>query len=139
MLLVGRHCVRADLLQMLFDRFRSELLHGERDESLDPGLEYAQRCADGLPLLCVAAYDRSRIRHAPMGRDRITRPDRTDFASRLVAYGDDEIHHRRAGAGKFLPALRAQPLRRKAQLFQKLDRERVYGAPGEATRAIAVK
>jgi hypothetical protein len=54
-----------------------------------------------------------------IGGHRIARPHRADLTRRLVAHGEDEIHHRRAGAGEFIPAFAAQPAGPKMQLFER--------------------
>ena len=61
------------------------------------------------------------IGHAPMGGHRISGPDRAGFAGGLVANREDEIHHRRAGTGEFMPALAAQPVCRQMKPFERIQ------------------
>src|SRR5690606_14685730 len=53
---------------------------------------------------CVLRADKGRwVFERPMGGHWMSRPDRTDFTSRVVADRKDEIHVRCAGQGKFVP------------------------------------
>src|SRR3546814_2836521 len=63
---------------------------------------------------------------------RVAGPDGTVFSRRIVADGEDEIHDRRAGLGKLLPALRAQALGRIADACQQPERVRIDRTSGEA-------
>src|SRR3546814_6397081 len=48
------------------------------------------------------------VRHAPVRRHRLPRPDRAHLVRRIVADGKDEIEHRRIRPGELLPAFGAK-------------------------------
>ena len=55
-----------------------------------------------------------------MGRHRVTRPDRANFARSVVAHCKYEIEMRRARQAKLIPALAAQARRRQPGILQYL-------------------
>ena len=59
--------------------------------------QVAERRHEGALLFDVSSFDRRRVFDAPMRRHRLAGPNRTCFARRAVADGEDEIHSRRAG------------------------------------------
>ena len=67
-----------------------------------------------------------------MRRHRVAGPDRADFARRLIADREHEIHLRRVRLGELIPALRAQALRRQLHGLQQFERERMHFAFGKA-------
>src|SRR6185295_18871139 len=83
-------------------------------ENVQPGANLAEDFAKKCPGFVFAAFKGGGIGKAPMRDDRLARPNRADFAGGRIANRDDEIHFRRAGASKLVPAFRAQILRRQA-------------------------
>jgi len=74
-----------------------------------------------------------------MRGDWISRPDRTNLPSRLIADRKDKIHDRRTGPGEFLPTLTAQPGPGQTKPFEQFDRKRMHCAPRETARAVCVE
>src|SRR3546814_13391312 len=74
-----------------------------------------------------------------MGGDRVARPDRAGFARGIVANGEDEIELGRARRREFVPALRAQPARVKAESAEQGERGGMNVALGEAAGAIGTE
>src|ERR1700756_1942855 len=72
-----------------------------------------------------------------MSGNWLARPHGTNLVGRVVANGKDEIHFRRAGFRKLIPALTAQIGNWKPDYFQLLDRVRIYTARGMASRAVS--
>src|SRR5438132_8919153 len=109
----------ADLIQLL-DR------QGEKE--IDASRQRGKRILEGVALLLVGSFYRSRIRHAPVRLDRMARPDRADLGGRRVAYRDDEIDLRRTGPRKFVPALRARCGSRQPAFAQQFERKWIDAA-----------
>ena len=63
----------------------SSLSSGSATNSLMRVSSYRQAWRNALPALIIRALDRSRVRYTPMRGDRITGPDRTHLARRLIA------------------------------------------------------
>ncbi len=57
---------------------------------------------------------------------RLTRPDRADLASRVIAHRDDDIRFWRVGLGIFIPAFTAQIFDWVIDGLRFLDSKRVY-------------
>src|SRR3984893_17160525 len=127
----------ADLVDVAFDRQAVKLLDRQRHKKLDAVFERDIRLAESFPLLSVRVLHGSRVRHAPMGGDRIARPDRTDFAGGLVADRKDKIHDRRAGPGELVPAFAAQAAGRQMKLFEQVESYGMNRAFRKAAGAIA--
>src|ERR1700733_7102232 len=70
-----------------------------------------------------------------MRRHRLSRPDRTRFALRVIANGDNEIHHRRARLSEFIPTLAAQTFRRQVGNLKLLQRHRMNRSLGKTSAA----
>src|SRR3546814_20264394 len=56
----------------------------------------------------IAALSGGRVFEPPMRRYGLARPAGAYFARRAIAHRNDEVHLRRAGNGKFVPAFTAQ-------------------------------
>src|ERR1700730_15836202 len=127
----------ADLVDVAFDRQAVKLLDRQRHKKLDAIFERDIRLAESFPLLSVRVLHGSRVRHAPMGGDRIARPDRADFTGGLVADRKDKIHDRRAGPGELVPAFAAQAACRQMKLFEQVESYGMNRAFRKAAGAIA--
>ena len=68
------------------------------------------------------------IRHAPVRRHRLARPEGRLFGRGLVADSEDEVHTRRIDGGELAPILASQSLRGYPGLLQEFDGERIDGA-----------
>jgi hypothetical protein len=68
---------------------------------------------------------------------RIAGPHRAQFARRLVAHGEDEIHHWGARPREFIPTFAAQPVRPQMKSFQHVEGQRMHGPFGKAAGAVA--
>src|SRR5262245_26394526 len=75
------------------------------------------------------------VRHAPMGRHRLSRPHRAGLSCRVVADRKHEIERRRTWLCKLVPRLRAKARYVVAQALQQLDGMRVDLAFGLAAGA----
>ncbi|MNY47118.1 hypothetical protein D3C86_1823600 [compost metagenome] len=74
-----------------------------------------------------------------MRRNGLARPHGANFAGRVVAYRDDEIHLRRIRRGEFIPAFAAQGLCRIVQGLELFQRQGIDRAARLATGAVGVK
>jgi hypothetical protein len=74
-----------------------------------------------------------------MRGDRITGPDRTHLARRLIADREDEIHDRRAGSRELVPAFAAQTVRTQMETVEQFERKWVDGTPWITTGAVPSK
>ena len=87
---------------------KAELIKGVKwqgRERIDSPRESLKHLAERAALPIIIALHLRRIWKAPMGRDRLAGPYRTDLAGRVIADGDDEIHLRSIRSCKFIPAL----------------------------------
>src|SRR5690606_14888242 len=89
-----------------------EAVDRQGEHQLDPPLQHERGVQECLRLLLGRAFLRGGIGDSPMGRHRLTRPDRARFAGSVVADGENEVEVGRPGAGEFLPALAAKALGR---------------------------
>lgn len=80
---------------------------GQAHKNLDAGFQVAKGLLEGLHLLQVIPLNRRRFGHGPMRRDRLIWPNRTGVSRRLITDGENNIHTRGIGLGKFLPTLTA--------------------------------
>src|SRR6516162_9427557 len=87
------HVAAADLVDAALDRQAVELGDRKRDKQLDAVFEGDVSLAEGAPLLGIRALHGGGIGDTPMGGHRIAGPYRAQFARRLVAHGEHEIHH----------------------------------------------
>ena len=94
---------------------------------------------EGAALVLVAALHRRRILYTPVRAHRLARPHRANLAGRVVADGKDEIHLRRSGLRKFIPALAAQICDRHALGRKKLNRKRIDRSARMASSTKAAK
>src|SRR3984893_15314844 len=127
----------AEVVDVAFERWALELLDRQRHKKLDAVFERDIRLAESFPLLSDRALHGSRVRHAPMNRDRLARPDRADFTGGLVADRKDKIHDRRAGSGELVPAFAAQAAGRQMNLFEQVESYGMNRAFRKAAGAIA--
>jgi hypothetical protein len=61
-----------------------------------------------------------------MSSHRIAGPNRAHFARGLIVDREDEIHHRCAGSGEFVPALAAQAACRQVKPFEQVEGEGMH-------------
>ena len=115
-----------DLPQPGGKRQFADALKRQGGEGRDSVAQVAERLVEGALLVDIRAFDGSRVLDAPMRRHGLPRPDGTDFARRVVANGEHEIHLRRARSGIFVPALGAEILRRVAVGGERLQRVGVH-------------
>ena len=87
----------------------------------------------------AAALEGRRIRKAPVRADRLARPDRTDFTRRGIADRDDKVHGGGAFAGKFVPALGTEALRRQAGVPERFECQRMHRTLGVTACAVGVE
>src|SRR3546814_1855145 len=103
----------ADGLELPLHRHCVDAVVRQREEERDAIREIVKRAFERFALAWT--LNSGRIFDAPMGGDRVARPDRAGFARGIVANGEDEIELGRARRREFVPALRAQPARVKAE------------------------
>src|SRR6516164_3965342 len=89
--------------------------------------------------LILSTFYVSRVGNAPMRRDRIARPDRTDLTSRLIADSEDKIHDRHTGAGEFHPTLAAQARYRQVEPIKQINGQLTHCALRETASAVSVE
>src|ERR1700688_2261532 len=87
----GRSLGCSDFAHHAGERETIELSERQADENLDAIVEHPKHVTECVYALDVAAFNRGRIRRAPVGRDRLAWPYRTDFTRDLVADGEHEI------------------------------------------------
>src|SRR5690606_14032535 len=80
----------ANVMQLVLQGHGIEALEGQRQEQFDASAQRNSRIHESLALGFFAAFDRGRVRHAPMRRDGLARPQRAGFAGGVVADGEDE-------------------------------------------------
>ena len=107
--------------QVLLQRQLVDRVHRQADEDRDAVVEHAVGIGEGEMLLGLGAFHGGRVRHAPMRRHRLARPDRAGFVRRVVADREDEIHLGRARSREFVPALRAGEGGIVVEALQKLE------------------
>ena len=108
-------------------------------EAPDALLKRAKRGVESLIPFGLAASRCRRIFHAPMVRNGLSRPDRTDLARRLVANRDDEVELDACGCSKFIPTLAPRADRGNLLLREQLERERIHAAGWMAASAARAK
>src|SRR5580698_1494851 len=97
----------------------------ERREDGDALMQHAIGVLERERDLSVRSLGFRRIGNAPMRRHRLTRPNRTAFASSVVTNGESKIERRSAGLGEFMPRLRAKAGRVVAKALQEPQRLRM--------------
>ncbi len=113
----------ADFGELFFQRELAQFFDGQAHEQLDAPRQlfcgFLERFAP-----CFVALDMSRVGDTPVRGSRFAWPERTCLSGGVVAHGEDKIELRRAGRGKLIPALAAQPFGAVAVLLQPFQRPR---------------
>jgi hypothetical protein len=107
----------------------------QRDKNLDPHFQGRKDVSESLPLFDLGSIDSSRIRQTPVGGDRLTRPNRADFARCVIADGEYKIHDGYTGPNKSIPALAAQSCGRQVERPQEPDSTRIDRTSGKTAYA----
>jgi hypothetical protein len=107
----------AGLQSELVERAQREI-----GEDADAVAQHPIGLGEGQATLRLRPLGGGGVWNAPMGGHRLARPDRAHFIRRVVADGEDEIHHRRARCRKLVPALGAQGGGRVVHLAQQIER-----------------
>src|SRR5262249_14402135 len=90
-------------------------------------------------LLLVRAGHLGRVVDTPVGRHRLSWPERALLLRGVAAHREDEVEVRRAGLRELVPALAAQTSRRQAAPLHDLQGHRVDLALRPASRAERAK
>src|SRR5450830_27641 len=132
--LAGADSVHFTLDGSLFQRVEWQAI-----EEVDAGGDLACHFRKYRALLLFGPCRCSRIFKAPVRRDRLARPDWTNFAGSVVADGNDEIHLWCIWRRKFVPAFAAQLFQWIAGALDLFDSQRIDGAARMATGAIRLE
>jgi hypothetical protein len=92
------------------------------DEQRNAVVEHAIGIGKGKVQFGFGALCLGWVWYRPERGHRMTRPDRTGFIRGAVAKREDEIHFRRVGLGKLVPAFRAGEARIVVEAFEQLQR-----------------
>jgi hypothetical protein len=69
----------------VLERQAIQLIDPQAGEQLQPRVELSKGAIEGAPLIFDCAGHDGRIRETPVSRHRLSRPDRTDLRSCVVA------------------------------------------------------
>src|ERR1700693_6265986 len=98
----------ADAVNFLLDGELIQARQRQAQKQTDSAVEHHESITESALDFFRCAFGCCRIRNAPVSGHRLSWPDRTRFARRVVANGEHKIHLRRARLCELLPILAAQ-------------------------------
>ena len=125
----------SESVQVLLNRHPIQGSERQVDKHSDALVELEEGGAKRVQLVLLTAFRRDGVGDAPVGTDRVPRPDRAGLVRGVIADGYDEVELRRFRWRELVPAFAALRGGREFRLFQHLDGDRVNLASWCATNA----
>ena len=108
----------AYVVEFLLQREPVQAGQGQTKEQADSAIEHEEGIAIGAFHVCGTALNCSRVRNAPMSRDRLARPHGAYFVRGVIADRNYEVELWRIRRGEFLPRLAASSWVENVHRFQ---------------------
>jgi hypothetical protein len=113
-----------------------ETCERETEQQTDSAVQNHESIMESSRDLFGTSLRGGRVRHTPMRRHGLARPDGTDLLGGGVAHGKNKMQWRRIGLRELVPRFAAQSLGRKPREFQLPERLRMHETGRVAAGAV---